>query len=469
MAFKDSLHNLRNEYNLTQMEFAKKIGVTTGMLAEWESGESEPNLEQLAKISSAFNISLDKLISSNKKDYFVSHNDNNSSLNTKSGNLSVLSDNSSLALKKKKKLLTVILLIIIVLILASFTLIFFITKPTSFSDDPNAISQAENSLVKIYCYDFYGKESATGSGFVAFDGQTVITNYHVACEGYKIKISTDQDNSYDVDSIITYSEEKDICILKLTEDTGIEPLTFGNPDDIKKGENVIAIGSPLRTKNSVSKGVLSGKITSKDFDVLQFTASISSGSSGGALFNDYGEVIGVTFASYENGQNLNLAIPINVVSDLYNNKGMSTEPELLYKRTYPYVDFLKKSVETTIKDLNNSPSAVTGNCIIKSVYISSFNGENLETSTQAFITDRKSSVSGDFIYDKSSKDKSLLCIQWDNDNANYTDNSMVYCDESLAVGSFVTVILDHMYYDLSSLNNNVVNTIYCKAIISQNE
>lgn len=148
---------------------------------------------------------------------------------------------------------------------------------------------------------------------------------------------------------------------------------------------------------------------------------------------------------------------------------MSTEPELLYKRTYPYVDFLKKSVETTIKDLNNSPSAVTGNCIIKSVYISSFNGENLETSTQAFITDRKSSVSGDFIYDKSSKDKSLLCIQWDNDNANYTDNSMVYCDESLAVGSFVTVILDHMYYDLSSLNNNVVNTIYCKAIISQNE
>ena len=67
MAFKDSLHNLRNEYNLTQMEFAKKIGVTTGMLAKWESGESEPNLEQLAKISSAFNISLDKLISSNKK------------------------------------------------------------------------------------------------------------------------------------------------------------------------------------------------------------------------------------------------------------------------------------------------------------------------------------------------------------------------------------------------------------------
>lgn len=457
MEFQNTLINLRIAYNFSQKEFAKVIGVTTGVLAEWESGESEPNLEQLMKISTEFNISLDMLINGSKNDgesVLTSKNNNQPSLYIPKSKFVHTSVGSSNLLKKYKKLAIIISSVIVILILVFFA--FSLNGLFSFSDNTKLISQAESSVVKIYCYDYNGKEVCTGSGFIAFDGQTIVTNYHVASEGYTLKVSTDQDISYDVDSIITYSKEKDISILKLLQDTGLKPLPFGNPDDVEKGENVTVIGSPLGIKNTVSQGVLSGRIPAKDFDILQFTAAISSGSSGGALFNSNGEVIGVTYASYENGQNLNLAIPSNIVSDLYNNKGIPTEVNLLYRRNYPYVDYLNEAKETTINDLNCNPSDNTGNYVINSVYISSFNGATLETSTQAFIADNKASVSGNFSHDCSSEDSSLLSVQWNNDNSD-----LVYYDKSIDIGSFVTVILNHRYF---SGSRNI-----CKAIINQNE
>lgn len=63
--------------------------------------------------------------------------------------------------------------------------------------------------------------------------------------------------------------------------------------------------------------MFSGYVDENGMDMLQFTAAISSGSSGGALFNDAGEVLGITFASYEAGQNLNLAVPIKYVEQLF--------------------------------------------------------------------------------------------------------------------------------------------------------
>ena len=75
-----------------------------------------------------------------------------------------------------------------------------------------------------------------------------MTNYHVACEGYTIKVSTSKENIYDVESVIAYNENKDVAILKLSEATGEKTVKFGNPNDLEKGENVTAIGSPLGIK-----------------------------------------------------------------------------------------------------------------------------------------------------------------------------------------------------------------------------
>lgn len=76
--------------------------------------------------------------------------------------------------------------------------------------------------------------------------------------------------------------------------------------------------------------------------VLQFTAPISSGSSGGALFDDCGNVIGITYASYVNGQNLNLAIPIELAVELYHGKGVAQEISAIYIEEHPYVVELHK-------------------------------------------------------------------------------------------------------------------------------
>ena len=119
-------------------------------------------------------------------------------------------------------------------------------------------------------------------------------------------------------------EAKDIAILGTSTPHNLALLQPGNSDNLQKGEKVVAIGSPLGLQNSVSTGVFSGYVDENGINMLQFTASISSGSSGGALFSDAGEVLGITFASYEAGQNLNLAIPIEQAEYLYlNNNSVS--------------------------------------------------------------------------------------------------------------------------------------------------
>ena len=78
--------------------------------------------------------------------------------------------------------------------------------------------------------------------------------------------------------------------------------------ELVRGQKVIAIGSPLGLFNSVSDGIISGFRKIKDMDMIQFTAPISSGSSGGAVLNTYGQLIGISTAGIDKGQNINLAV-----------------------------------------------------------------------------------------------------------------------------------------------------------------
>ena len=89
-------------------------------------------------------------------------------------------------------------------------------------------------------------------------------------------------------------------------------MTTGDSDAAQIGEAVVAIGSPLGLQNTVSTGIISAR---RD-GYLQTTAPISHGSSGGALFNMTGQVIGITSAGMEEGANLGFAIPINEVKSL---------------------------------------------------------------------------------------------------------------------------------------------------------
>ena len=184
---------------------------------------------------------------------------------------------------------------------------------------PARIEELSKSVLKLECYDKKGEFICMGSGVVAFQNDVVITNHHVACEDgvAEIKVISDDNQSCKVKSILAFDEGKDIAILQLERETNVVPLPLGESSGVLRGEKVLAIGSPLGLLNSASEGIISGFYEGEGYTDLQFTAPISAGSSGGALFNEKGEVIGITYASYVDGQNLNLAIPIDEVKELW--------------------------------------------------------------------------------------------------------------------------------------------------------
>lgn len=226
----------------------------------------------------------------------------------------------------------------------------FSEKTDAFSDDPAAISAASQSVVMLNCYDKTGEVFATGSGFAFFEDGVIVTNYHVIDEDvYSIEAFTEAGDSFVLKWILACDKEKDIAILGTDETTKLALLPQGDSQALQKGEKVVAIGSPLGLINSVSSGVFSAYVQEAEMDVLQFTASISSGSSGGALFNDNGEVLGITYASYEAGQNLNLAVPIEEVTALWTARSdtdKQTVADFYESQVHIYtVDYVIKNYE----------------------------------------------------------------------------------------------------------------------------
>ena len=319
-----------------------------------------------------------------------------------------------------------------------------------FSEDTAAIEAADASVVTIFCYDHNGELAATGSGFIAFDGKTVVTNYHVMTSAYTCKISTNQDISYEVSKIMRYSEDQDIAILILSEDTGLTPLPLGDSTTVKKGETVVAIGSPLGIKNTVSTGVLSGRLMEDNMDVLQFTAPISSGSSGGALFDDHGNVIGITYATIIDGQNLNLAIPIELAVTLRKNRGTIREVSHIYLEEHPhiaYIDQYKNVPTVTLKDLKQNPKRYDGKIVKLSIYVSSWGKESeYWWHLDQFYLSEKNDISLDFEYDENIditirsgieyKDSPVIQCDTAYERSKYVDDAIVPGDKVVVIAYF---------------------------------
>jgi Trypsin-like serine proteases, typically periplasmic, contain C-terminal PDZ domain len=170
----------------------------------------------------------------------------------------------------------------------------------------------------------------SGSGFIFAPEGLVATNFHVVAGYDSLFVKTSTGKFYN--ATLLYIEEKnDIAILKITDNEEVDfPFVkLGNSDDLKTGNNVYAIGSPLGFEYTLSQGIVAAireneKVTFNDPDtwavtenifdkVIQITAAISPGNSGGALINSKGEVVGITTYSYGFYGNLNFAIAINTL------------------------------------------------------------------------------------------------------------------------------------------------------------
>ena len=152
-----------------------------------------------------------------------------------------------------------------------------------------------------------------GSGVIISDKGYVLTNLHVVNGGryYGILLEEETDVFY-TDELIKYHQGFDLAVLRMNKHRTPIPISQ-NPKGLVRGQKVVAIGSPLGLFNSVSDGIISGFRTLEMVSMIQFTAPVSHGSSGGALLDMYGDLIGLITGGFDDGQNLNLAVDYNTI------------------------------------------------------------------------------------------------------------------------------------------------------------
>jgi len=175
------------------------------------------------------------------------------------------------------------------------------------------------AIITVGTKDWYG-DFGSGSGFLISPTGLIITNYHVIEDADKAIIALinkhKRVDTYNITSVVATDSIKDIAILKI-KGQGLPYVTIGDSDLVKPGQKVFAIGNPEGYTNTISDGIISQiRGLEKGIKLFQITAPISRGSSGGALFNEIGEVIGITNMGDWYGQNINFAVPINYVKEL---------------------------------------------------------------------------------------------------------------------------------------------------------
>jgi serine protease Do len=203
------------------------------------------------------------------------------------------------------------------LIIFAITIILLQTSPL-FADAIKVFSNNQRAVVKILAY---GKRGiGVGTGFVLRRDGLIVTNYHVIKGAKEIKLQT-YNKVLTVYKIIHIDKEKDFALLQVKANN-LHPVEIIDSNKCSLGDRVFVIGNPCGMDNSISDGILSGRRRfSGAGEILQITAPVSPGSSGSPVFNKDGKVIGIVTGSLNNRrrdvQMINLAVPINEISDAF--------------------------------------------------------------------------------------------------------------------------------------------------------
>lgn len=188
------------------------------------------------------------------------------------------------------------------------------------------------SVALIEVYDEMGRVKGIGSGVAIDDEGLIVTNYHVIEQGRLIGVlfeGMDEQDKYYTLNILGLDVERDLAIIKVDAET--KPINIGDSDTLSKGDEVVAIGNPLGFSNSISDGIVSGIRDLNGTEFIQMTTPVSPGSSGGALINMKGELVGITTLMFVDGQNVNFAVPSKYVKELLNDDKTQLNINLLNK------------------------------------------------------------------------------------------------------------------------------------------
>ena len=190
-------------------------------------------------------------------------------------------------------------------------------------------------------------KNSSGSGFFIDGDGRFVTNYHVITYSDKLTVELDSGGSYDVDKVIDISEKYDLALLQV-HISGND--YFDLSSNVSQGEQVYAIGSALgELTGTMTSGIVSNvSRTLGAIDCIQMDASISPGNSGGPLLNSFGQVIGINSYSVSNGNNLNLAINVDMLKNLDKDRNFTQNDYIEWWRTE-----IARSYRPTIINDNN--------------------------------------------------------------------------------------------------------------------
>lgn len=241
-------------------------------------------------------------------------------------------------------------------LLAAVLLLGCFASAAGFVSDADAVNAVCRSVMKLEIKDGDGAVLGTASGFIAFDGSTLVTACHVIEGAHSVTACRNTGEMYEITRLLFADSAKDIAVLCFDESTGIEPLPLSD-GSVLRGSPVVAIFSPQGFSNNVSKGNVSGVYTEEDVKYIRFNAPISAGSSGGALIGDDGLVIGITVGSYKGGQNQNAAVNVAELIDLYNAHKGAPVTALSERASDAHADEVPAARSFTIQ--NDAPFSIS--------------------------------------------------------------------------------------------------------------
>jgi len=239
--------------------------------------------------------------------------------------------------------------------------------------DPSALydmacAQVVGITTEVTYYNRFGMASTSpvvGSGFIISSDGYILTNHHVIEDavkgGYEVEVMLYNGDTYVAEIVGYESDTSDIAVLKINAE-GLIPVTMGDSNAMRVGEDVYAVGNPLgELAYSMTDGMISAldrEITTTDqssgrtttVNMFQISAAVNSGNSGGPVYNEAGQVVGVVTAKYSSTgvEGLGFAIPINdalaIANDLI---------EIGYVRGKPYMGIAVQTVSSTVAQYYN--------------------------------------------------------------------------------------------------------------------
>lgn len=190
-------------------------------------------------------------------------------------------------------------------------------------------NQVYNDFFDLF-NDFFGNPynrnnapvTATGSGVIISPDGYIVTNNHVVQQANHLEVTLNDKRSYDAE-VVGLDPSTDLALIKIKENN-LPYLMYGNSDDVKVGEWVLAVGNPFNLTSTVTAGIVSAKARNINIlgsssaieSFIQTDAVVNRGNSGGALVNTKGELVGINAAIASNTGSYtgySFAIPVNIV------------------------------------------------------------------------------------------------------------------------------------------------------------